>query len=1038
MNSTRRSFRPVALALLLVAGACSAAVAATAPARGAAPASATLAKPTPRAVRAIGSLPSLSSFGRVAGPLSGSFFSTTDTFLVQSHGFQDLDGTCETRGWTATDRTAQVFAHVSDRFVVNNTAFAGRLNDLFVPVYPAPLSQALVNPIEVALNDSGRVVYTDGTVVNVGVIETYPASGLMRQIATLAISATDTRGMTLDPITHGMLISYFTFNQIRLIPSGGGTAGPFAGGGGSASDTTVAAAAIAPQGLATDNAGNVYFAEGSTSRIRMIRRNDMRVVTLAGDGTTGFSGDGGPAISAKLANPSGVAVNPAGTELYFGDLENDRVRRVDLTTGIITTVAGGTGVFSGPRALTYSAGAVYVTAVDPGDFTRIYKISGGTVSVAVGNPDFFGPSGSASLGAQLSLFGGPFNTAGSLAGDNAGGCYFTAKRLVYHLRADGNLEVVAGAPVGFAMGTKALWFGADSTSAPDEVDHWVRRSGHGNGWSQRLTSPTFDRVAHPNAQLNFDMAVAFGSIGLQPGTGNKLMEVEGQRSDGSWVPLLARYLDAVAGDEVLFTRSTGVDVVHVTVNLGSDGNPSLGLGSTTRLRILMQTDEAGSAEDGDPSSRPAGAAVVDNLTLRDGGVDVLAPINFEDGTTGVWTLSAQNGGYAVTEGSAWQRDLAGLVTTGELRTGFDPTDPTCAWTFLAPNDTTARGVFTQLVSPWIALPSGSAQTLITFSGKLPGNQTGVFVTPFVRVKSAGALHPHTNSESFFIFNAGTNGTDATVPFFNQRVLRFPDDFQLPLGPPPAGDSIQVVFSIEDRREQLALATAPPSTRLPLLDDIRLYQIGVDTDFDGVADSQDACPGVLAAGQDADGNGCLDPTATFHHVETWAASSLPLLYRMSAQRIPGITDFSDRNAILSAFATWRAVPGANVRVNADPDTPQITASAADGINLITFQDPSFAFSPSVLAVTPTLSATRRTYYGDQVVLPGQIVDADIVFNPTASFSTPTHAGTYDLQSVATHEIGHMLGLSHSGVRTATMYFVQQPGTVASTLDRKSVV
>jgi YVTN family beta-propeller protein len=253
---------------------------------------------------------------------------------------------------------------------------------------------------------------------------------------------------------------------------------------------------------------------------------------------------------------------------------------------------------------------------------------------------------------------------------------------------------------------------------------------------------------------------------------------------------------------------------------------------------------------------------------------------------------------------------------------------------------------------------------------------------------------------------------------------------------PAPDSIQIVFSIEDRIEQAFSGTiflpTLHSTRLPFLDDIRLYQLGVDSDFDGVADSHDACPSVLAAGQDADGDGCLDPTATFHHVESWASSSLPLRYRMSQQRIPGISDLSDRNAILAAVNTWRNVPGADVRINTDLDTPQVAASATDGINLITFQDQSFAFSPSVLAVTPTLSATRRTFFGDEVVLPGQIVDADIVFNPTASFRTPTHTGAFDLQSVATHEFGHLLGLSHSGVATATMYFVQQPGTVASTL------
>ncbi len=1041
MTTPRHRLALAALALLLFASSSIAAPTSPVASKSAAPASATGTTPgRPKAttMRAIGSLPALSSFGRLSGPLTGSFFSTTDTFVVQSHGFQDLDGTCQARGWAATDRTSQVFAHVSGRYVVNHSAFIGRRFDgSGIPTFPAALTRGLVVPTEVALNDSGRVVYTEGALAGLMVIETYPAANLARQIASDAVGIAFTRGMIVDPITHGLLISYTNLSQIFLIPSGGGTPVHFAGAdfsSGVENDTTVAAARIEADGLATDSNGNVYFAEASTSRIRMIRRNDMRVVTVAGDGNVGYSGDGGPALSAHLANPVGLALNPTGTELFFCDLENNRVRRVDLTTGIITTIAGGPGVFFGPHAIAYSGGALYVTAVDPADFTRMYKIVGGTVSVAVGNRDFFGPPSGSNLGQQLLFRNTSFNTASRLASDNAGGCYFAANRLIYHLHGDGQLDVVAGDRVSFLMGAKALWFGADSTSAPDEVEHWVSRSGHGNGWSQRLTSPAFDRGAHPNARLEFDMALSFNTTMLQPATSNRLVEVEGQRADGVWVPLAAQYQNGALGD-VSGTGVVGIDVVHVVVDLASGSNDSANLGTTTRLRVLVQTEDTGSAEDGDPSSRPAGAAVVDNLTLRDGVSNVLAPLDFEDGTTGLWTLSAQNGAYPITEGGMSRRDLPGLVTTGALRTNFDLSDPSCAWTFLAANDTVAPGVFTQLVSPWIRLPDKSATTLITFSGKLPDNLTGVFVTPFVRGKLAGAMHPHFDAQSWFTLNSGIGVSDATVPFFNQAVLRYPDDFQVLYGT-LAPDSIQLVFSIEDRREQAFYGSiympSMHATRLPFLDDIRLYQLGVDSDFDGVADSQDACPSVLAAGQDADGNGCLDPTATFHHVETWASSSLPLRYRISLQRIPGITDFSDRAAFLAAVNAWKNVPGAKVRINADPDTPQVAASATDGINLITFQDQTFAFSPSVLAVTPTLSATRRTWFGDDIVLPGQIVDADIVFNPTASFRTPTHAGAFDLQSVATHELGHLLGLSHSGVATATMYFVQQPGTIAATL------
>ena len=87
---------------------------------------------------------------------------------------------------------------------------------------------------------------------------------------------------------------------------------------------------------------------------------------------------------------------------------------------------------------------------------------------------------------------------------------------------------------------------------------------------------------------------------------------------------------------------------------------------------------------------------------------------------------------------------------------------------------------------------------------------------------------------------------------------------------------------------------------------------------------------------------------------------------------------------------------------------------------------------MLAVTPTTSFLRRGAFDDRIVLPGEIVDGDLLFNPAVRFSTPTRPGDHDLRSVATHEIGHFFGLGHSGVLDATMFFVLQQGASAATL------
>jgi uncharacterized protein (TIGR03437 family) len=119
--------------------------------------------------------------------------------------------------------------------------------------------------------------------------------------------------------------------------AGTGTAG-YSGDGGLAANAQISV----PIGLAVDLQGNLYIAEGGNvvygPRIRKVDTSGI-ITTVAGNGTIGFSGDGGPATSAQLGgNLQGVAVDHAGN-IYIADFDNYRVRKVN-TSGIITTVAG--------------------------------------------------------------------------------------------------------------------------------------------------------------------------------------------------------------------------------------------------------------------------------------------------------------------------------------------------------------------------------------------------------------------------------------------------------------------------------------------------------------------------------------------------------------------------------------------------------------------------------------------------------------------------------------------------------------------------
>jgi sugar lactone lactonase YvrE len=140
-------------------------------------------------------------------------------------------------------------------------------------------------------------------------------------------------------------------HRIRKITATTGMITTIAGTGtqGFSGDTgpATSAAIDSPTGLALDVSNNLYLADTHNHRIRKITAATGIITTLAGTGTLGFSGDTVASKTANLALPHGITLDPAGN-LYLADTANHRIRRIDATTGIITTVAGdGTQAFAG-------------------------------------------------------------------------------------------------------------------------------------------------------------------------------------------------------------------------------------------------------------------------------------------------------------------------------------------------------------------------------------------------------------------------------------------------------------------------------------------------------------------------------------------------------------------------------------------------------------------------------------------------------------------------------------------------------------------
>ncbi|HXB73211.1 MAG TPA: hypothetical protein VNY05_33550 [Candidatus Acidoferrales bacterium] len=147
-----------------------------------------------------------------------------------------------------------------------------------------------------------------------------------------------------------------------------------------------------PSGVAVDVAGNLYIADSGNYRVQKVTPFGAVVTTIAGNGSPGYSGDGGPATSASIGAPHGLAVDSAGN-LYISDLGNNVVRKV-VPDGTITTVAGnGTRGFSGDGgpATNASLAGPYGVAVDSAgnlyiadsDNNRIRKVLASKPGIAV-------------------------------------------------------------------------------------------------------------------------------------------------------------------------------------------------------------------------------------------------------------------------------------------------------------------------------------------------------------------------------------------------------------------------------------------------------------------------------------------------------------------------------------------------------------------------------------------------------------------------------------------------------------------------------
>ena len=128
----------------------------------------------------------------------------------------------------------------------------------------------------------------------------------------------------------------------------------YSGDGGAAT----AARLNQPYEIRFDNGGNLFFVEMPNHLVRRVDAETKLISTIAGTGEAGFSGDGGLAVSAMLSRPHSIQFSPDGTGLFICDIGNHRVRKIDLATGIINTLVGDGNKRSTPDGATFAGQSV--------------------------------------------------------------------------------------------------------------------------------------------------------------------------------------------------------------------------------------------------------------------------------------------------------------------------------------------------------------------------------------------------------------------------------------------------------------------------------------------------------------------------------------------------------------------------------------------------------------------------------------------------------------------------------------------------------
>ena len=398
-------------------------------------------------------------------------------------------------------------------------------------------------------------------------------------VAATSVWLTGLTGMTIDQqgnlyINLGETVRKVNSAGIITTVAGNGTPAYTGDGGPATSASLFPNGALG--GLAVDAAGNLYISDGNNHVIRKVNTSGI-ISTIAGNGSPGFAGDGGPATQAQLDYPAGIALDAAGN-LYIADNSNSRVRKV-TPGGIISTFAGNgnvSGAVDNVQATTTtvhspggiavdSAGNVYISE---GSDARVRKVnSAGVITTVAGQlkktSGFSGDGGPATAATLAAPIGLAVDRSGNLyIADNSNG-------RIRKVDAAGIITTYAGingnssTPIGDGGPATSAYIGTVKDVALDPAGNLLLTSSAGGVERVRKVSAAAGLSANPST-----LAFSFTIGGAAPGS-----QTVSVTSSGAAASYTASASTTTGGPWLSVSPTSGATPGNLTVSVNPAGVP---------------------------------------------------------------------------------------------------------------------------------------------------------------------------------------------------------------------------------------------------------------------------------------------------------------------------------------------------------------------------------------------------------------------------------------------------------------------------------